>query len=187
MKPALRKRAGAVRVPAAVSAAIQRRLLEEDWWDAAFAAGLYLATPAEPSTDALLADLLARGALAAVPVRAGTTYRWMGVDPDTRWRRGAFGIREPIRGKPVAASDLRVVIVPGVLFDLQGGRLGHGGGHFDRLLAKTVGLRVGLCPERRLVGNVPMESHDVRMDAVVTESRTLFMPSAAEKLERVTG
>ena len=80
-----------------------------------------------------------------------------------------------------------MVVVPGVAFDAQGGRLGHGRGHFDRLLARSPALRVGLCSEARLVAAVPMEPHDVRMDVVATETRMIFAPTAAAKLEEMTG
>ena len=187
MKRPLRKEMGRGRVTAVASAAIQRRLAGEDWWAAAMCVGLYRSTPREPSTDGLLADLLARGARVAVPVAGRGGYRWGWVDAATRWRRGAHGVREPVGAPPGAAGDLRVGLVPGVAFDARGGRLGHGGGHFDRLLSQSTGLLVGLCVEDRLAEAVPMEPHDVRMDVVATEKRTIFAPTAAAKLERLTG
>jgi 5-formyltetrahydrofolate cyclo-ligase len=187
MKEALRQRIRPAPVPAAMSAAIQSRLLEQDWWAAAFAVGLYRATPSEPATDALLADLLARGAQVAVPVRHARGYRWGWVDAATRWHKGAFGILEPLRAPQAAPDRLRVVLVPGLAFDARGGRLGHGRGHFDRLLSQTGGLLVGLCMEQRLVEAVPLEPHDIPMDAVATEKRMIFAPSAAAKLERLIG
>ncbi|HPR68030.1 MAG TPA: 5-formyltetrahydrofolate cyclo-ligase [Kiritimatiellia bacterium] len=187
MKAALRRRIGTPRVPAAVSSAIQRRLMAEDWWAAAFAVGLYRATPFEPATDLLLADRLAAGALVAVPASAGRDYRWGGVEADTRWRKGRYGILEPEPARPVSAGCLQIAVVPGVAFDLQGGRLGHGGGHLDRLLSQTAGLLVGLCAEARLLKTVPLEPHDVPVDVVVTEKRIRFAPSAEAKLERLTG
>ena len=187
MKQRLREQARRRTAPAGASEAIQRRLLAQDWWAVAFRFGIYRSTPSEPSTEALLADLLARGAQVAVPVRRGVEYGWGRVEADTRWRKGAHGIWEPVRAEPVAPGDLRVVLVPGVAFDAQGGRLGHGGGHFDRLLAQGDALRVGLCFEARLAAAVPMESHDIRMDVVATEKRMIFAPAAAAKLERLTG
>lgn len=187
MKHALRKQTRSAPTPAAASAAIQRRLLDQDWWAAAFAVGLYRATPAEPSTDVLLADLFARGARVAVPVAKGTGYRWGWVETATRWRKGGFGILEPEQAPPASPSSLRVILVPGVAFDARGGRLGHGHGHFDRLLSQTGALLVGLCMEQRLVEAVPLEPHDIPMDAVVTEKRMLFAPAAAAKLERLIG
>ena len=187
MKAALRDRMKGRRVAAGASQAIQRRLMAEDWWAAAFQVGIYRSRPDEPATDALLEDLLARGARVAVPVRRGKEYGWGWIDGRTRWKNGAHGIPEPVRAEPASPEALRVVVVPGVAFDAQGGRLGHGRGHFDRLLARSPALRVGLCWEARLVAAVPMEPHDVRMDAVATEKRMLFAPTAAAKLEEMTG
>lgn len=187
MKRKLREQARGRRASKGASEAIQERLMAADWWAAAFQVGIYRSTPAEPATEALLADLLARGAQVAVPVHRGTGYAWGWVDASTSWKKGAHGIWEPTAAKPAAAAELRLIVVPGVAFDAQGGRLGHGRGHYDRLLAQSAALLVGLCFENRLVEAVPMEPHDVRMDAVATEKRMLFAPTAAAKLERLIG
>ncbi|HPC18676.1 MAG: 5-formyltetrahydrofolate cyclo-ligase [Kiritimatiellae bacterium] len=172
--------------PLGASVAIQQRLMAQDWWGLGFQVGLYRATTGEPATDALLADLLARHARVAVPRRRGGNYAWNWVDENTRWRTGAHGIPEPCDSRVARPADLRIVVVPGLAFDSQGGRLGHGRGHFDRLLAASGALRVGLCFECRLVEAVPMEAHDVRMDVVVTEARLLFASTAAAKMEWLT-
>ena len=187
MKQKLRERAQRRRASKTASAAIQARLMAADWWAAAFQVGIYRSTPTEPATEALLADLLARGARVAVPVRRKAGYAWGWVDASTSWKKGAHGIWEPRETQPAAAEDLRLIVVPGVAFDAQGGRLGHGRGHFDRLLARSGALLVGLCFENRLVEAVPMEPHDVRMDVVATEKRMLFAPTAAAKMERLIG
>ena len=61
--------------------------------------------------------------------------------------------------------------MPGVAFDMQGYRLGFGKGFYDRALAtrSNQGKVVGLCHHFQLVPHVPHESHDVKMDMVVTE------------------
>ncbi len=152
-----------------------------------FQVGVYMATAREPKTSILLADLQARGARIAVPVRRRQIYGWGWVTAETRWTQGAHGIREPALSEEALTEELRVIVVPGVAFDAQGGRLGHGRGHFDRLLEESPALLIGLCYENRLLEAVPMEPHDVRMDMVVTEKRTLFASDAAAKLERLTG
>jgi 5-formyltetrahydrofolate cyclo-ligase len=187
MKQRLREQMKRAAAPKEAADAIGRRLAAQDWWAAAFRVGIYRSTPNEPSTESLWADLLARGAQVAVPVRRGSEYVWGWVDANTRWKRGTHGILEPLRAPAAAPHDLRVVVVPGVAFDARGGRLGHGRGHFDRLLAEGRALRIGLCFENRLVEAVPMESHDVPMDVVATEKRMIFAPTAAAKLERLTG
>jgi 5-formyltetrahydrofolate cyclo-ligase len=186
-KRRLRLRLAAVAATPGQSAAIARRVAAADWWAAAFGVGLYRSAKGEPATDGLLADALRRGARTAVPVAAGGGYRWGAVDAGTRWVRGRFGILEPSESATIAADELRVALVPGAAFDAQGGRLGRGGGHFDRLLSQFGGLLVGLCVEARRVEAVPMQAHDVRMDVVATEKRFWFAPTAAGKLDRLLG
>ncbi|HTL75696.1 MAG TPA: 5-formyltetrahydrofolate cyclo-ligase, partial [Casimicrobiaceae bacterium] len=67
------------------------------------------------------------------------------------------------------------VLVPGVAFDARGGRLGYGGGFYDRLLPGAAGSapRVAGAFEMQIVDAVPTAPHDVGVDAVVTERRTL--------------
>ena len=187
MKQAIRRQMHGSLAPQGASDVIQQRLLDQDWWAAGFQVGLYRSTPAEPDTGRLLDDLLARGAQVAVPVRQGRGYGWGWVTADTVWISGAHGILEPQQAAAARPEELRIIVVPGVAFDARGGRVGHGRGHFDRLLAQSQALRVGLCFENRLVAAVPMEPHDVRMDAVVTEKNLYFAATAEAKLEKLTG
>ena len=187
MKQRLREQMKSANTPKGASEAIQRRLIAQDWWAAAFQVGIYRSTPSEPSTDELLEDLLARGAQVAVPMRRGAKYVWGWVDDNTHWQKGPHGILEPQTASVAAPDKLRVIVVPGLAFDVYGGRLGHGRGHFDRLLASSRALLVGLCFETRLVEAVPMEDHDVRMDVVATEQRMIFAPTAEAKLESLIG
>jgi len=64
------------------------------------------------------------------------------------------------------------VIVPGVAFDRNGGRIGHGKGYYDKLLqsVRDDSLRVGLAFECQIVDIIPKQSHDASMDYVVTEN-----------------
>jgi 5-formyltetrahydrofolate cyclo-ligase len=87
-------------------------------------------------------------------------------------RTGAFGILEPSADAPVAEpTALELILVPGLLFDRSGGRLGRGRGLYDRLLAEVgpTCTKVGVSREERVVASLPLEPHDVRMDALVTE------------------
>ncbi len=84
---------------------------------------------------------------------------------------GPFGIREPDPAWPVMKPDrVALALVPGVAFDAAGGRLGRGGGYYDRLLAGSHRpVSIGVCFGFQLVPAVPMEAHDARVDAVVSE------------------
>ncbi|WP_281890103.1 5-formyltetrahydrofolate cyclo-ligase [Paenibacillus sp. YYML68] len=95
--------------------------------------------------------------------------------------RGNWGIREPVAKAP-QLFDIRqidVVIVPGLAFDLRMGRLGYGGGFYDRFMQQYV--RTGLPKpyiiaaafEEQLVDEVPMGLFDFRINELVTEERCL--------------
>lgn len=94
---------------------------------------------------------------------------------------GRFGILEPspelrqLPRKHVDVSELDAVIVPGVAFDRNGGRLGHGRAYYDRLLknVRSDCALIGLAWECQIVPEIPMSEHDVFMDFVVTE-RTIY-------------
>jgi 5-formyltetrahydrofolate cyclo-ligase len=93
---------------------------------------------------------------------------------------GMYKILEPrpelrtIAELKVAVDDLELIIVPGVAFDREGGRLGHGKGYYDKLLehAKLSTPLVALAFECQLFPHIPMQEHDIFMDKVVTEKTT---------------
>lgn len=86
--------------------------------------------------------------------------------------RGHYGILEPAFNPERVGNprDLDLVIVPGVGFDRQGGRLGRGLGLFDRFLEEAKGAyKIGLAFECQMVGKIPLADHDIRMDEIITE------------------
>jgi 5-formyltetrahydrofolate cyclo-ligase len=84
----------------------------------------------------------------------------------------AFGIPSPPSSAPEVHPNL--MITPLLAFDRQGGRLGQGAGHYDRTLARLRKSRpvyvLGLAFAGQEIEAVPLDSHDQRLDAVVTES-----------------
>ena len=83
---------------------------------------------------------------------------------------GQLGVPEPdVRLPVVDPREIACWLVPGVVFDRAGNRLGYGKGHYDRVLAGTPGQKIGIAWEMQVVTEVPAEPHDVRMDTVVTE------------------
>ncbi len=79
-----------------------------------------------------------------------------------------FGILEPI-GKPFTDyGKIDLVIVPGIAFDKQGFRIGHGGGFYDRLLPRLYkAKKIGVGFSFQLVSKVPCEAHDELLDKLV--------------------
>ena len=86
----------------------------------------------------------------------------------------AYGPASAHRLAPVLAPDL--ALLPGVAFDLTGGRLGYGGGYYDRFLEKGFACpRVGLCFEFQLVESLPLAPWDQRVNHICTEERMLCL------------
>ncbi len=84
--------------------------------------------------------------------------------------RHRFGMLEPESNLPNAdPSEIEMVLVPGVAFDRQGGRLGYGGGFYDRLLPlASQSVRVGITYDILVLDAIPMAPWDCRVEWLVT-------------------
>lgn len=138
---------------------------------------LYLHFRSEVETLPALAAHLPSSARLAAPLtlveeRGLAPYQLS--DPATQLRRGYCGIPEPDPGLslPMEAGELDLVLVPGSVFDSRGGRLGYGGGFYDRFLADQAprALRCALAFDLQVLDSLPVLEHDQPMDYLVTES-----------------
>lgn len=133
------------------------------------AVAAYVSVGSEPSTRELLTELV--GTTLLLPVlQPDGDLDWAAWDGDLR--PVARGLLEPAgrRLGPDAIAGCDLVIVPALAVDRRGGRLGRGGGSFDRALTRARGLIVALLHDGELVDRLPTEPHDVPVDAVVTPS-----------------
>ncbi len=143
---------------------------------------LFLPLPGEPTLSTVATILAHQGTTICAPRCDLQTRHMWPVAPDrselgTTDFRELFScgpsLRQPPPGwRTVPIEMLDLVLVPGLAFDRSAHRLGRGGGFYDRFLA-TPGLRafkVGIAIDEQLIDKVPMESHDVPLDAVVTDS-----------------
>jgi 5-formyltetrahydrofolate cyclo-ligase len=103
---------------------------------------------------------------------------------------GAYGIPEPaptVRSQEErigSIDEIDLAVVPGVAFGRDGSRLGNGRGYYDRLFRSITGptIRVGVAFECQMFDTLPMNDHDIWMDAIITEvgfygpNRRLFEP-----------
>lgn len=75
-------------------------------------------------------------------------------------------------------ENIDVVIIPGSVFDMRGGRMGYGGGYYDRFLEKIpYATRIGLAYDLQIVDKIPLQAHDELLDYTVTEQRIIEVPS----------
>ena len=88
--------------------------------------------------------------------------------------KGKFNIPEPIKNLPkIKPGAVDLLLIPGVVFAENGNRIGYGKGFYDRLLKKITCPKIGIAYEFQIVKNIAGEAHDIQMDMIITEKRTL--------------
>jgi len=144
--------------------------------------GAYLALPDEVPAAPALAGCYARGQRVCVPAfdERQDTYGLVRLEPETETAAGKYGVAEPTRREWVAIDAVDAILVPGLAFDEKGARLGRGAGHYDRMLAHARAYKVGVTFECRIVTQLPVDPHDVPVDAIVTEQRTRVLRSRTD-------
>lgn len=90
------------------------------------------------------------------------------------FKRGAYGILEPKVLDEVSYTYPELVIVPGLAFDEKKNRLGFGAGYYDRFLSENKGIKIGLCYDFQIMGSIPTDEHDIKMDLVISEKREII-------------
>ena len=167
------------------SAALTRHFLALPELRRASVVMCFVAFRSEVLTEPIIAQCLAQGKTVVAPRIMGRHH--MEAFPVTDLARdlepSVYGLREPRPdGQPVPPTVIDLVVVPGSVFDRTGHRIGYGGGYYDayseRLRAGAA--RVGLAFDLQLVDTVPSEPHDLRLDALVTESGVLRFATRSE-------
>jgi 5-formyltetrahydrofolate cyclo-ligase len=179
LRPSLRS--AALRLDAAEQAAASahaRSLLRrQPVWSAARAVLFYAPIAGEIDLTPLIQEALAAGRAVALPgfVPAAGVYAAFAVSDLARdCAPGKFGIREPRPScAPIALNRLDLALVPGLGFDPFGQRLGRGAGFYDRLLAGVDGTKCGVAFDAQIVARLPAETHDIRMNVILTPTRWL--------------
>jgi 5-formyltetrahydrofolate cyclo-ligase len=160
-------------------AAIVTALAGREDFRAARAVLVSLAFRSEWETRPLLEAALALGKVVGAP-RVNPGKRMLETYAITDLERdlgpGFLGIDEPLpHCGPLPLDAIDWVLVPGVAFDTHGHRIGYGGGYYDRLLPllRSDARRVAGAFELQVVEQVPAAMHDLQVDAVVTERRSM--------------
>jgi 5-formyltetrahydrofolate cyclo-ligase len=128
----------------------------------------------EVDTGPLIARLRSQGKTIALPRIEGNEVAPVVAAPETPMREASFGAMEPA-GPALDVVELDLVVVPGVAFDRSCGRLGYGGGYYDRLLEKRRDgvAAIAIAFALQIVDRVPIGAIDRRIDGVVTESEMI--------------
>lgn len=165
---------------------IQTRLIESGLLHKPSCIGLYSAINNEVLTDKIALYVLKQGKRLAFPRVKGSELAFVEIDDIKGLVQGTFGVPEPQGGNLVPLKMLDLVVVPGVVFDYSGHRLGYGQGYYDRALhfCGASCKKVGIAYEFQVTDRLPTFEHDQLLDVLVTEKRIItFSPADSDKAQ----
>ncbi len=160
-----------------ISRLVTARIFRLEEFTAAATVLFYAAFKSEVQTMAAIEESLEMGKRVALPLTLAAERQlqpYLVTDPARELRPGYCSIQEPDPGLAPALDprEIDLVLVPGSVFDRHGGRLGYGGGFYDRFLARPAvkAFRVGLACELQVApGRLVLAPHDQPLDCLVTE------------------
>ncbi len=164
------------------SSRITEQLLQMDLLQQAATVFVYVDFRSEVKTRSLIQQMQGLGKKVVVPVtllqeKDLLPVRMTSLTDDLA--PGYASILEPVEAirstNCVSPESIDVIILPGSVFDECGGRMGYGGGFYDRFVSGKApqAHRIGLCYELQVVPEAPLQDHDERMDMIVTEKRII--------------
>ena len=155
---------------------IQQRLIESDYFKRAKSLALYSPINNEVATEQVFLTARELNKQVCYPQVVGEDLEFFEISSLDELKIGTFGVAEPEGRNSKLLTDIDLIIVPGVAFDLRGHRIGYGRGFYDRWLAgKTTELvSVGFCFNIQLCELLPTEDNDQALNYIVTE--TTFIP-----------
>ncbi|MCH7321730.1 5-formyltetrahydrofolate cyclo-ligase [Solibacillus sp. MA9] len=160
------------------SYAIAQNLLQQPAIIDATMIGITLSNKPEVDTSFIIEQLWKMNKKVAVPKCAVPEHAMQFYEIDTfaQTERAYKNILEPIPEfcDPVEKQQIDVIVVPGVVFDDGGYRIGFGGGYYDRYLQGYNGMKIALAFDEQLINKVPRESHDLPVHILVGEHMSVI-------------
>jgi len=155
-------------------------LIRSAWYKNSSVIMTYVGFHKEVDTKGFIRYALADGKRIAVPI-TDKEQRTLIVseikDLDNELEISTFGILEPKKEyiRVIKDETIDLIIVPGLVFDLQGYRIGYGGGYYDRFLQRLKHnvLTVGMAFDFQLVESLPYEAFDRNVDHIITDERII--------------
>ena len=165
--------------------AILRRLLSLRQYQQASLVLTYVSTPIEVDTHQLIRQAFADGKRVGVPrcIDGTRLMEFYEIGSMEDLEKRTFGVLEPIPERCQLLTDFSksICVVPALLYDLSGYRIGYGGGYYDRFLAQYPGYKVGITYVKCIRRKVLHGRYDVPVSALVTERYVNFLKSPPER------
>ena len=160
----------------------EAKILDLSEWKKAQVVCIYASFKGELPTNQLLHHLLNSKKKCVLPkVNADGLPELYVVKSVEDLELSALEIPEPKKGCPlIKPGEINFFLVPGIGFDRQGNRLGHGSGFYDRLLAQASpsAFLLGYAYDLQVVESIPHEAHDITVHAVATPTQIINIKPA---------
>jgi len=135
---------------------------------------MYLSFKQEPHTLKIIEKALKLKKEVLVPVVKQGEMQSAFLKNTKQLKKGAFGILEPCETLLKNPDQQCVFVIPGLVFDRQGNRMGYGKGFYDRFLEKKPQLKIAFAYSFQVLGQILSQPHDVLMDKIITEKEIIL-------------
>lgn len=158
---------------------IQEILIASRYFEESKVLGVYISRGSEVRTQMVIDEAFRSRKTVAIPrVIDSSMMRFYDMNEDRMKNlvNGKFGIPEPVGTENDVSETMDLLVVPGIAFDLQGYRLGHGMGYYDNFLRKKGSLRaIGMAFNVQVIKKwlLPRSKYDMKVDNIVTETGIL--------------
>lgn len=157
---------------------ISNRVIETIEYQTSKSIGAYYPTGSEVKTFDILKHSMKNKKEVGLPrVIDSTKIEFFKIIEDSfkkiKFTRGKYGIFENSMST-TSIDKMDLLIIPGIAFDLQGNRIGYGKGYYDRLLSsREAKCIIGLAYETQVINEIPINDHDIPVNIIITEKRTI--------------
>lgn len=149
------------------------QLLQSKLWHKAKTVGITISQAIEWNTRPIIQEAWNQGKIVCVPKSYPTDRKliFYKIDSFEQLETAAYGLLEPIveKTKQLKKERIDLLIVPGMVFDKYGYRIGFGGGYYDRFLTDFPNETCSLLCKKQLIDRLPSESHDIPINYLITE------------------
>jgi len=133
---------------------------------------IYVSFDNEVDTHRIIEHALSLGKKVCVPrvINKAEGMKALFITSLVELKPSKFGILEPKDSENfVSFEEIDLSIIPGLAFDKTGGRIGYGGGFYDRFFSACGHKKIALAYEFQILQAIPREKHDILVDGLITE------------------
>ena len=153
-----------------LSTVICNRVLKQDMYTSCKDIVLYMPINNEVNLDIIMNEALDKGKNIWIPRIINKTMEFFRYKKDTELIKGAYGILEPNTDEVLNPDTNTLIIMPGAAFSEDMGRIGYGGGYYDRYLANHPYCKtIAVCYNFQILPMVPMDELDIRPDMIISD------------------